>query len=53
MDTPVSILSFATSLPSGSALNLTDFLSDTSPSTRGFEMERILGPGERAGEEPL
>jgi hypothetical protein len=28
-------------------------LGDTSPSTRGFEVERILSPGERAGEGPL
>lgn len=53
MNTSPSILSFATSSPSGSASNLTDFLNDTSPPTRGFEVERILDPDERAGEGPL
>lgn len=50
MDTSTPIVSFATSLPSGIAANLIDFLVDISLSTRGFEVERILGPGERAGE---
>lgn len=53
MDTSTSIVPFATSLPSGIASNLIDFLGDTPPSTRVFEVERILGPGERAGEGPL
>lgn len=53
MNTSTSILSFALSLPSGSASNLTDFLSDTSPSTRGFGVERVLGPDGCAGEGPL
>lgn len=55
MNISTSILSFALSLPSGTgtASNLTDFLSDTSPSTRGFEVERVLGPDGRAGEGPL
>ena len=34
-------------------MNLTDFLGDMSPSARGFEAERILGPGVRAGEGPV
>ena len=53
MDTSTPIVSFATSLSSGIPSNLIDFLGDTSPSTRGFEEERILGPGKRAGEGPL
>ncbi len=53
MDTSTSIVPFATSLPSGIASNLIDFLGDTSASTRGFEVERTLGPGERAEEGPI
>ena len=53
MDTSTPIASFATSMASGIASNLIDFLGDISPSNRGFEEERILGPGERTGEGPL